>query len=198
MKEYILVLDQGSSSSRTLAYDKKGNVCFHSSKKVDIKYSGAANADYDAAELLKSQLKSLDDVLSLLPKGARILGLGIAAQRSTIVLADSKTGKPLCRALSWQDGRGAEILSGIKISQEKIHEITGLYKTPYYSASKIAWCMANYAKVRQAYKKNRLMVSSVSGYILWHLSKGRISAMDATHAQRSLLFNIKNKKWHKP
>jgi glycerol kinase len=198
MKEYILVLDQGSSSSRTLVYDKKGNICFNSNVKVNIKYSGAANADYDATELLKSQLKSLDEVLSALPSSSKVIGLGIATQRSTIILFDSKTGKPLCRALSWQDGRGIEILKGIKIPQAKIHEITGLYKTPYYSASKIAWCMDNYSSVRQAHKKSRLMVSSVAGYILWHLSKGRISAMDATLAQRTLLFDIKNKKWHSP
>ncbi len=198
MKEYILVLDQGSSSSRTLAYDKRGNICFKSQVKVNIKYSGVANADYDATELLKSQLKSLDEVLTSLPQGSKILGLGIAAQRSTIILWDSETGKPLCRALSWQDGRGAEILSGVKIPQTKIHEITGLYKTPYYSASKIAWCRDNYRSVRQVLKKSRLMVSCVAGYILWHLSKGQISAMDATLAQRSLLLNIKNKKWHAP
>ncbi|MCK5358678.1 MAG: hypothetical protein KAJ48_09810 [Elusimicrobiales bacterium] len=198
MKEYILVLDQGSSSSRTLAYNKSGNICFKSSIKVNIKYSGAANADYDASELLKSQLKSLDKVLACLPPAAKVLGLGIAAQRSTIILFDSVTGKPLCRALSWQDGRGAEILKSIEISQPKIHAITGLYKTPYYSASKIKWCMDNYSGARQAYKKSRLMVSSVAGYILWHLSKGRISAIDATHAQRTLLFDIKNQKWHSP
>ncbi|MBU2530070.1 MAG: hypothetical protein KKD35_03425 [Elusimicrobia bacterium] len=198
MKEYILVLDQGSSSSRTLAYDKKGNICFSSHVKVNIKYSGMANADYNATELLKSQLKSLDEALASLPQGSKILGLGIAAQRSTIILWDRNTGKPLYRALSWQDGRGAEILNGIKIPQEKIHEITGLYKTPYYSASKIAWCLDNYSNVRQAHKKSNLMISCVAGYILWHLSKGQISAIDATHAQRSLLFNIKNKKWHTP
>ncbi len=196
MKEYILVLDQGSSSSRTLAYDKKGNICFKSNVKVNIKYSGAASADYDATLLLKSQLKSLDDVLSDLPPVSKVIGLGIATQRSTIILFDNKTGKPLCRALSWQDGRGLDILNGIKIPQTKIQNITGLYKTPYYSASKIAWCMDNYSSVRQAHKKSRLMVSSVAGYILWHLSKGCISAMDATLAQRTLLFDIKNKKWH--
>ncbi len=198
MNEYILVLDQGSSSSRTLAYDKDGNIRFKSKIKVNIKYSGAANADYDAGELLKSQLQSLDEVLVSLPPASKILGLGIAAQRSTIILSDSATGKPLCRALSWQDGRGAEILKGVKIPQTKIHAITGLYKTPYYSASKIAWCLDNHSGARRALKKSRLSVSSVAGYILWHLSKGRISAMDFTHAQRSLLFNIKNKKWHSP
>lgn len=192
---FILVLDQGSSSSRTLAFDLEGNIRFKSQKKIALSYPQPGHAEYDGMELLRSQTESLKEVLAKLPEGSVIKALGLAAQRSTIVLWDRETGVPLCPALSWQDGRAQSELAKVPLSNTTVHELTGLYKTPYYSASKIKWCLENLPEVKAAAAAGSLLVSPVSGFIFWHLSKGRIFALDPTQAQRTLLFNIKRLKW---
>jgi glycerol kinase len=194
-EEFIIVLDQGSSSSRALAFDLEGNIRFKARKKIVLGYPRPGCAEYDGLELLKSQTDSLKEVLAGLPRGAGIRALGLAAQRSTVVFWDKETGRPLAPVLSWQDGRAQAVLDGIPVSNTAIHELTGLYKTPYYSASKIAWCLENVPEVKTAAAAGRLLVSPVSGFILWHLSKGKIFALDPTQAQRTLLFNIKRLKW---
>jgi glycerol kinase len=192
---FILVLDQGSSSSRALAFDLEGNIRFKAQKKIALSYPQPGRAEYDGLELLRSQTESLKEVLARLPEGSVIKALGLAAQRSTVVLWDRETGVPLCPALSWQDGRAQGELAKVPLSNTAIHELTGLYKTPYYSASKIKWCLENFSEVRTAAAAGSLLVSPVSGFILWHLSKGKTFALDPTQAQRTLLFNIKRLRW---
>jgi len=194
-EEFIIVLDQGSSSSRALAFDLEGNICFKAQRKIALAYPRPGCAEYDGMELLRSQTESLTEVLAKLPEGAGVRALGLAAQRSTVVLWDRETGVPLCPALSWQDGRAQGELAKVPLSNTAIHELTGLYKTPYYSASKIKWCLENFPEVRAAAAAGSLLVSPVSGFILWHLSKGKTFALDPTQAQRTLLFNIKRLKW---
>ncbi len=194
-EEFIIVLDQGSSSSRALAFDLDGNIRFKAQKKIALSYPQPGYAQYDGLELLKSQTDSLKEVLAKLPEGCSVRAMGLAAQRSTVVLWDRETGVPLAPALSWQDGRAQGELSRVSISNTAIHELTGLYKTPYYSASKIKWCLENLPQVKEAAAAGKLLISPVSGFILWHLSKGKIFAIDPTQAQRTLLFNIKRLKW---
>ncbi|MBI4800980.1 MAG: hypothetical protein HY796_00485 [Elusimicrobia bacterium] len=194
-EEFIIVLDQGSSSSRALAFDMGGHIRFKARKKVTLSYPRAGCAEYDGLEILKSQTESLAEVLAGLPAGSGVKALGIAAQRSTVVLWDKETGMPLCPVLSWQDGRAQAELASLQFSNTAIHDMTGLYKTPYYSASKIRWCLINVPEVREAAGTGRLLVSPVAGFILWHLSKGKIFAIDPTQAQRTLLFNIKRFRW---
>jgi glycerol kinase len=194
-EEFIIVLDQGSSSSRALAFDLAGNIRFKVQKKIVPSYPQPGYAEYDALKLLKSQTDSLKEVLARLPAGSAVKALGLAAQRSTVVLWDKETGVPAAPALSWQDGRAQAELDGVSISNDAIHELTGLYKTPYYSASKIKWCLENLPEVKTAAAAGKLLVSPVAGFILWHLSKGKIFALDPTQAQRTLLFNIKRLQW---
>lgn len=194
-EEFIIVLDQGSSSSRALAFGLDGRIRFKAQKKVALSYPRTGCAEYDGLDLLKSQSESLSEVLAKLPEGSGVKALGIAAQRSTVVLWDKETGVPLCPALSWQDGRAQAELARVPISNTAIHDATGLYKTPYYSASKIRWCLDNFPEARKAAEEKKLLVSPVSGFLLWHLSKGKTFAIDPTQAQRTLLFNIKRLKW---
>lgn len=194
-EEFIIVLDQGSSSSRALAFDLEGAIRFKTQKKIALSYPRPGYAEYDALELLKSQTDSLTELLAKLPPDAEIRAMGLAAQRSTVILWDRETGVPLAPALSWQDGRARAELAKVSVSNTVIHELTGLYKTPYYSASKIKWCLENLPRVKDASAAGRLLISPVSGFILWHLSKGKIFALDPTQAQRTLLFNIRRLKW---
>ena len=196
-EEFIIVLDQGSSSSRALAFDLAGTVRFKASRRLAARYPSPGLAEYDAGEILKTQTESLSEVLSKLPPGAKAAALAITAQRSTVVLWDRRTGKPLCPALSWQDGRALELLSSVSLSNRLIHDATGLYKTPYYSASKIAWCLKKYPAVKKAAREGSLLVSPVAGFLLWKLSKGAVFAIDPGQAQRTLLFNIRRLEWDK-
>ena len=131
------------------------------------------------------------DFFAKLPPDSEVPALGIAAQRSTVVFWDKNTGAPLAPALSWQDGRALELLSRIPLSNTKIHDLTGLYKTPYYSASKIAWALENYPEVKTAAAEKRLLIAPVATYVLWRLSGGKSFVIDPSQAQRTLLFNLR-------
>ncbi len=194
-EKFIIVLDQGSSSSRALAFDLDGNIRYKAQRKVEPSYPAPGRAEYDAEKLYASQADSLADVLARLPPDAEVSSLGIAAQRSTIVLWDKATGAPLAPALSWQDGRALELLGKIPLSNTRIHDLTGLYKTPYYSASKIAWCLENYPEVKAAAAEGRLLIAPVATYVIWRLSGGKVFVTDPSQAQRTLLFNLRRLKW---
>ncbi|OGS14571.1 MAG: hypothetical protein A2234_10345 [Elusimicrobia bacterium RIFOXYA2_FULL_58_8] len=194
-EKFIIVLDQGSSSSRALALDFDGNIRFKAQRRLEAVYPAPGLAEYEAEKLFSTQADSLAEVLSKLPEGSEAAALAIAAQRSTVVLWDKNTGAALCPALSWQDGRALELLGKVPLSNTKIHDLTGLYKTPYYSASKIAWALENYPDVRAAAQERRLLIAPVAAYIIWRLSGGRTFVLDPSQAQRTLLFNMRRLKW---
>ncbi len=194
-EKFIIVLDQGSSSSRALALGLEGNIRYKAQRKIEPAYPAPGRAEYDAEKLYLSQADSLTEVLSKLPAGSEVLTLGIAAQRSTVVFWDKNTGAPLAPALSWQDGRALELLGRIPLSNTKIHDITGLYKTPYYSASKIAWALENFPEVKAAAAEKRLLIAPVAAYVLWRLSGGKTFVIDPSQAQRTLLLNLRRLRW---
>lgn len=192
---YFAVLDLGSSSFRCALLNSKDNIIKLVQKPVRPDLPKTGYVQYDGEKLLKLQIFLLDKILNFAPNGAKILAIGIASQRSTIVLWDKNTGKTLCPVLSWQDGRAGSELKNIKLSQEEVFKITGLYKTPYYSAAKISWCIKNFSKVKSAQKKGTLLCGALPTYLIWHLTRGRTFAIDPTMAQRTLLFDINKLKW---
>ena len=194
-EKFIIVLDQGSSSSRALAFDLEGRIRYKARRKIEAAYPSPGRAEYDAEKLFLSQSDSLSEVLGKLPAGSEVAALGIAAQRSTIVFWDKNTGAPLAPALSWQDGRALDLLSKIPLSNTKIHGLTGLYKKPYYSASKIAWALENYPEVKAAAAGGRLLIAPVATYLIWRLSGGKSFVTDPSMAQRTLLLNLRRFSW---
>ena len=194
-ERFIIVLDQGSSSSRALAFGLDGNIRYKAQRKLEASYPGPGLAEYDAEKLFRSQAEALDEVLARLPADGEAAALGIAAQRSTVVFWDKATGAPLAPALSWQDGRALELLGRVPVSNTRIHDLTGLYKTPYYSASKIAWALENFPEVKAAAAGKRLLAAPVAAYLLWRLSGGKNFVLDPSQAQRTLLFNLRRLKW---
>ncbi|MDR0953142.1 MAG: hypothetical protein LBM71_02995 [Elusimicrobiota bacterium] len=196
MKEEIIIsLDQGSSSSKAAAFDAKTGLTL-AKASAPLNFKASANTyEYDASELLQTQIKALEEVLKALPLGVKPKAMAISSQRSTIVLWDAQTGQPLCPAISWIDGRaGLESIEN-PTAQEEIHAKTGLYKTPYYSAPKIQWCLKHYPAVKEALHKGRLLVGPVASYLIWHFNKGKVFACDAALAQRTLLFDINKMQW---
>ncbi len=194
-EKFIIVLDQGSSSSRALAFDHGGNIRFKTRRKLEASYPGAGRAEYDAEKLFASQADSLSELLGKLPPGCELSALGIAAQRSTVVFWDKNTGVPLAPALSWQDGRALDLLEKIQFSNTRIHDLTGLYKTPYYSASKMAWALEHFPEVKAAAAEKRLLAGPVATFVIWRLSGGKTFFTDPSLAQRTLLMNLRRLKW---
>lgn len=193
--EVVIALDQGSSSSRALAIDAKGRVLARAQYPVKTFYPRAGWIEHDALDVARTQEKAFDAVLSKLPKASRVLALGIASQRSTVVFWDRRTGKPVGRAPSWQDGRAAPVVAPMQDRQQDAHERTGLYLTPYYSAPKIKWFLDNEPAVRRLADDGALLAAPVSTFLVWRLTKGEVFAADPTMAQRMMLLNLRTLDW---
>ncbi|MHB2025642.1 MAG: FGGY family carbohydrate kinase [Elusimicrobiota bacterium] len=195
MKPVIIALDQGSSSSRALAFGPDGRIVARAQFSVKTTRPRLGWVEQDALELAQTQEKALDSVLSGLPKSRAVIGLGIASQRSTIVLWDSRTGRPVAPALSWQDNRAAKNVESLQNNREAWRRRTGLYPAPYYSAPKLSWMFHHQSRLRGLAKSGRLMAGPVASFILWRLSRGSIFASDPTLAQRTWLMNIRTLTW---
>jgi len=178
-----------------LAFDARGKVLARAQRQVKMTFPKPGRVEQDPEALVRSLERSLDDVLGELSPGIEIVGVGLAAQRSTIILWDAKTGKPLMRALSWMDGRAAGVAAGHMSRQQEIHRRTGLYLLPYYSAPKIRWALDHNPRLRELAAKGRLRIGPVTTYVLWKLTKGEVFAVDPAMAQRMLLLNIETGEW---
>lgn len=194
MKEHIVSLDQGSSSSRALLFDLKGNICAEAQSPVKTLQPRAGWFEHRPEEILKTQTRALEEIL-VRAKG-KVLGIGLAAQRSTIFFWDKKTGRSIGSALSWQDSRNSDFCRKIHFTQA-IEEKTGLRLTPFFSASKIRWALEHIPELRKLSAQGRLCAGPATTFLLWHWTKGEVFAADPTMAQRTLLFNIHQMGWDK-
>lgn len=194
----VVALDQGSSSSRALAFDRDGNVAARAQFPVKTHRPKPGWVEHDPLDLACSLEKALDEVLAALPRTTTVAAVGLAAQRSTIVAWDAKTGKPAGRAPSWMDSRAGGLVSPLQgdvVLQQDVHRRTGLYLTPFYSAPKIRHLMNHSAAVRKLHDAGRLRVGPVSTYLLWRWSEGAVFQVDPAMAQRMLVYNIETGDW---
>lgn len=192
--EYIVSLDQGSSGSRALLLDLKGKVRARAQRPVRTFQPKAGWFEHDPEEILKTQTSALEEVLAR--ARGKVLGIGLAAQRSTVFFWDKKTGRPAANALSWQDSRNSDFCRRIHFTQS-IEEKTGLRLTPFFSASKIRWALDHVPQVRKLAARGRLCAGPATTFLLWHWTKGGVFAADPTMAQRTLLFNVHQMGWDK-
>lgn len=195
MSDVVIALDQGSSSSRALAFNEKGKVIARAQYPVKMSHPKPGFVEHDPLELARSLERALDDVLAALSSKDRVAALGFASQRSTVVLWDAESGKPVVPALSWMDGRAGNVVAKLSDRQEDVHERTGLYLTPFYSAPKVRHVLDHEPKARVLLEEGRLRIGPVSSYVLWRLSKGEVFATDPAMAQRMLLYNIRTGVW---
>lgn len=191
----LLALDQGSSSSRALAFDRRGGVLARAQRPVRRFYPRPGWSEHDASELWRTTRGALAEALERLGPRADVLGVGLACQRSTVVLWDAKTGEPAARAPSWQDGRAAELAASLQEHQARAHDVTGLYLTPYYSAPKIRWLLERDRSVRRLLDAGRLRVGPVASYLVWKLTGGEVFAADPSTAQRMMLLDLRTMDW---
>jgi len=196
-EKIIVALDLGTSGCRAAAVSADGRVLFQKSAPLAPVRAGKGLSEYDAGKLLEAQFAALNAVLDEAgPQNAA--AVAVASQRSTVVLWDKTTGRAVAPVLTWEDGRAVQEAELASVSQEEIHERTGLYKTPYFSAPKIAWCLKHCPLAQDALNRKTLAAAPVASYFIWHLTKGSVFAADPTLAQRTLLFDLSAQTWSEP
>jgi len=197
--DLILVLDQGTTSSRALLFDSGGVLVSGSRQLFQQFYPRPGWVEHDPMEILSSQLEAFTGVLvSANIRPERIAGLGITNQRETTILWDRKTGRPVGNAIVWQCRRTAEALEAICADPKVADEITartGLIPDAYFSASKIAWVLDNTPGAREQAKKGELAFGTVDSWLIYSLTGGKVHATDVTNASRTMLYNIYDGCW---
>ncbi len=192
-KEYFLSLDEGTSSTKAIVWDKNGNPCGIGQNTFSQIFPEPGLVEHDPEDIWKFQRKSMDDAISSanIDYGS-LISIGIANQRETTILWDKNTGIPLYNAIVWQDRRTKNITDKLIDQKKMIKEKTGLICDPYFSASKIRWIIDN--RLRN-HKIEDIKFGTVDSWLLWKLTSGKVHATDYTNASRTMLFNIKKLDW---
>ena len=198
MKKFIVSIDQGTTSSRAILFNLKGQSVYTSQTEFTQYFPKDGWVEHNPNEIWSTTLKVLKNVIkkSKTLKG-KILTIGITNQRETTILWDKTTGKVVYNAIVWQDRRASDYCKKL-IKQKKetiIYNKTGLLIDAYFSATKIKWIIDNVPKARELINKKRLLFGTVDSFLLWKLTNGADHATDATNASRTMLFNITTNKW---
>ncbi|MCU0708023.1 MAG: glycerol kinase GlpK [Pirellula sp.] len=194
----ILALDQGTTSSRAILFDRQGNVLAVSQREFTQHYPQAGWVEHDAIEIWESQWAVAREVLSRAgvdPKN--VAGLGITNQRETTVLWDRRTGQPLHRAIVWQDRRTAEQCDQLRQQghASRVEAVTGLVLDPYFSGTKLRWLLDHVPGARSLADQGHLAFGTIDSWLIWNLTGGRLHITDASNASRTMLMNLKTGKW---
>lgn len=198
MKQYILALDQGTSSSRAIAFDKSGSSVAVSQKEFTQYFPKPGWVEHDPMEIWSSEYSVLTEVLTSLGLGGSdIAAIGITNQRETTIVWDAKTGKPVYNAIVWQDRRTSEFCDSLKAAgmTEKIRSKTGLIIDAYFSGTKIKWILDNVPGARERAERGELRFGTVDSWLVWNLTGGAVHITDVTNASRTMLYNIHELKW---
>ena len=198
MKKFIVSIDQGTTSSRVVLFDTKGNIKFISQYEFKQYFPRNGWVEHNPNEIWSTTLKALKQVIKKAKslKG-NILTIGITNQRETTILWNKKTGKPIYNAIVWQDRRTQEYCKSLKNKnyENTFRKKTGLFIDPYFSATKIKWILDNVKVSKKLLKTNNLLFGTVDTFLIWKLTKGKQHLTEATNASRTMLFNINNNKW---
>ncbi len=198
MKQYILALDQGTSSSRAIIFNHEGKMCSVTQKEFPQYYPKAGWVEHNPMEILSSQLSVIvESITGMGITGRDIAGIGIANQRETTIVWDAETGNPVYNAIVWQDRRTAEYCDRLIADgmTDFIREKTGLIIDAYFSSTKIRWILDNVAGARNRAKEGKLRFGTVDSWLVWNLSRGKVHITDVSNASRTMLFNIHKMEW---
>ncbi len=196
--QYILALDQGTTSSRAILFDRQGTIAGMAQREFPQIFPADGRVEHDPYAILTSQMASAVEVLDKAGIPPRdVAALGIANQRETTLVWNRQTGKPVSNAIVWQDRRGAPLCRRLAAegAEETIRQKTGLLLDPYFSATKIAWILENVGGARRDAEQGRLAFGTVDSWLLWNLTGGKRHATDRTNACRTLLYNIVEDRW---
>lgn len=195
---YIIALDQGTTSTRAIIFDKHGNTVARAQQEFAQIYPKPGWVEHSPQDIIGSVVAVISEALVRASLSARdITAIGITNQRETTLVWDRRTGKPVYNAIVWQCRRTADFCNNLRREgfAEKIYNKTGLVPDAYFSATKIKWILDNVDGARERAERGELVFGTVDSYILWQLSKGGIFATDYTNASRTMLFNIHTLKW---
>lgn len=196
--KYILALDQGTTSSRAIVFDKQGRVCGKAQQEFKQIYPKPGWVEHDPHDIYGSQVGVISE--ALIRAGVSvdsIAAIGITNQRETTFVWERATGRPVYNAIVWQCRRTADYCEELKRDglADMIYQKTGLVLDAYFSATKLKWILDNVDGARGRAEKGELLFGTVDTYLMWQLSKGKIFATDYTNASRTMLFNIHMLKW---
>jgi len=198
MNDYLLAIDQGTSSSRSVIYDARATVIASAQQEFPQIYPNPGWVEHDPEAIWESVVAVTRRALTDANVSAgHIAGIGITNQRETTLVWDRENGKCIHNAIVWQDRRTADYCEGLRNRgfEQDVIDKTGLRLDPYFSASKIGWILDNVANARDLAGQGRLAFGTVDCFLLWRLTGGRVHATDATNASRTLLFNIHTQDW---
>ncbi|PPE71037.1 glycerol kinase GlpK [Caldimonas thermodepolymerans] len=195
---YLLALDQGTSSSRSIVFDAQGNLVAMSQREFRQIYPQPGWVEHDPREIWSSQLDTAREVLAKAGlKADDIAALGITNQRETTVLWDRRTGVPVYNAIVWQDRRAEPICAALRAQglEPLVREKTGLVIDAYFSGTKIQWILDHVPGVRERAERGELAFGTVDSWLVWQLTGGRLHVTDVTNASRTMLFDIHRNQW---
>lgn len=198
LAQYVLSLDQGTTSSRAMLFDHAGAIVGTAQHEFTQHFPQTGWVEHDPMDILSSQLNAAVEVLARAQIRPRdVAALGIANQRETTLVWDRDTGAPVYNAIVWQDRRTAEVCARLKKSgsEAMIRRKTGLLIDPYFSATKAAWILDHVSGARARAERGKLAFGTVDSWLIWNLTSGKRHVTDRTNASRTLLYNIVEDRW---
>ena len=198
MAEYILAIDQGTTSSRAIVFDENQQVAGIAQQEFRQIYPEAGLVEHDPEEIWQSVLTTCGQaIVNARIRPEEVAAIGITNQRETVVVWDRETGDPVYNAIVWQDRRTAPMCDMLKLAgKEKLfNRKTGLLLDPYFSGTKLRWMMENVPGIREKARRGKLAFGTIDCFLIWRLTGGEVHATDATNASRTLLFNIETQEW---
>ena len=196
--DYILSIDQGTTSSRAVVFDRAGQVVAMAQREFAQHFPQPGWVEHDAREIWQSQLAVIQQAMAQANiQASQLRAMGITNQRETTVLWDRATGEPVAPAIVWQDRRTAVFCDGLRASGHgpKIARKTGLVLDAYFSGTKLAWLLDHVPGARVRAEQGELAFGTIDSWLVWQLTGGRVHATDASNASRTLLFNLKTGAW---
>ncbi len=197
-QQFVLALDQGTTSSRAILFDQRGQVCAIAQKEFPQYFPKPGWVEHDAQEIWNTQLEVARQVMTthgVTPE--QVVAIGITNQRETTVIWDRHTGQPVSRAIVWQDRRTADICEQLKANgvADYLREATGLMADSYFSGTKVKWLLDHHPELRRRADAGELAFGTIDSWLVFKLTEGRVHATDVSNASRTLLFNIHELQW---
>ena len=197
-KEYIIALDQGTTSSRAVLLDKNANIVEVSQREFTQIYPQVGWVEHNPMEIWATQSSTLNEVVAKAGiTSDKIAAIGITNQRETTIVWEKETGKPVYNAIVWQCRRTADICAKLKEDGHEayIRKTTALVVDPYFSGTKVKWILDNVEGAREKAERGELLFGTVDTWLVWKLTQGRVHVTDYTNASRTMMFNIHTKQW---
>lgn len=200
MEKFIMALDQGTTSSRALIFDQKGNIRSMAQKEFQQIFPKPGWVEHDPNEIWSSQVAVAAEAMSKIGiNGQNLHGIGITNQRETTIVWDRNTGEPIYNAIVWQDRRTSSLCDELRAKgfTDTIRQKTGLVIDAYFSGTKVKWILDNVPGAREKANRGELAFGTVDTWLVWKLTRGRTHVTDVSNASRTMLFNINTLTWDK-